>query len=33
LLSPEAPRLRVLGHGEVPETSTIRVMTVLGAPA
>jgi flagellar biosynthesis protein FlhA len=33
LLRRAAPRLRVLGHGEVPETSTIRVSTVLGAPA
>jgi len=33
LLKRAAPRLRVLGHGEVPETSTIRVSTVLGAPA
>jgi len=33
LLRRAAPRLRVLGHGEIPETSTIRVSTVLGAPA
>jgi flagellar biosynthesis protein FlhA len=33
LLRRSAPRLRVLGHAEVPETSTIRVSTVLGAPA
>ncbi len=33
LLRRAAPRLRVLGHTEVPETSTIRVSTVLGAPA
>ncbi len=33
LLRRAAPRLRVLGHAEVPETSTIRVSTVLGAPA
>jgi flagellar biosynthesis protein FlhA len=33
LLKRAAPRLRVLGHAEVPETSTIRVSTVLGAPA
>jgi flagellar biosynthesis protein FlhA len=31
LLKRAAPRLRVLGHAEVPETSTIRVSTVLGA--
>ncbi|HTT10231.1 MAG TPA: flagellar biosynthesis protein FlhA [Burkholderiaceae bacterium] len=30
LLRRAAPRLRVLGHAEVPETSTIRVSTVLG---
>jgi flagellar biosynthesis protein FlhA len=33
LLKRAAPRLRVLGHAEIPETSTIRVSTVLGAPA
>jgi flagellar biosynthesis protein FlhA len=33
LLRRSAPRLRVLGHAEVPESSTIRVSTVLGAPA
>jgi flagellar biosynthesis protein FlhA len=33
LLRRAAPRLRVLGHAEVPETSTIRVSAVLGAPA
>jgi flagellar biosynthesis protein FlhA len=33
LLRRSAPRLRVLGHAEIPETSTIRVSTVLGAPA
>jgi flagellar biosynthesis protein FlhA len=33
LLRRAAPRLRVLGHAEIPETSTIRVSTVLGAPA
>ena len=33
LLRRSAPRLRVLGHAEVPETSTIRVSTVLGAAA
>ncbi|HXF44565.1 MAG TPA: flagellar biosynthesis protein FlhA [Burkholderiaceae bacterium] len=31
LLKRAAPRLRVLGHAEVPETATIRVSTVLGA--
>jgi flagellar biosynthesis protein FlhA len=31
LLKRAAPRLRVLGHAEVPEISTIRVSTVLGA--
>jgi flagellar biosynthesis protein FlhA len=31
LLKRAAPRLRVLGHGEVPETSAIRVSNVLGA--
>jgi len=31
LLRRAAPRLRVLGHAEVPETSQIRVGTVLGA--
>ena len=30
LLKRAAPRLRVLGHAEIPETSTIRVSTVLG---
>jgi len=30
LLRRTAPRLRVLGHSEVPETSAIRVSTVLG---
>jgi flagellar biosynthesis protein FlhA len=33
LLRRAAPRLRVLGHAEVPETSTIRVSTVLGGAA
>src|SRR5467141_3210752 len=33
LLVPDRLRLRVLGHAEIPETSTIRVSTVLGAPA
>ena len=33
LLRRTAPRLRVLSHAEVPETSTIRVSTVLGSPA
>jgi flagellar biosynthesis protein FlhA len=33
LLKRAAPRLRVLGHAEVPETSTIRVATVLGGSA
>jgi len=33
LLKRAAPRLRVLGHAEVPETSTIRVSTVLGGAA
>jgi flagellar biosynthesis protein FlhA len=31
LLKRAAPRLRVIGHAEVPETATIRVATVLGA--
>ncbi len=31
LLKRSAPRLRVLGHAEVPETSSIRVSNVLGA--
>ncbi len=30
LLKRTAPRLRVIGHAEVPDTSTIRVATVLG---
>ncbi len=30
LLKRAAPRLRIIGHSEVPETSTIRVSTVLG---
>ena len=30
LLKRAAPRLRVIGHAEIPETSTIRVSTVLG---
>jgi flagellar biosynthesis protein FlhA len=30
LLRRAAPRLRVIGHSEVPETSQIRVSTVLG---
>jgi len=33
LLKRAAPRLRVLGHAEIPETSSIRVSSVLGAPA
>ena len=33
LLRRAAPRLRVLGHAEVPETSSIRVSNVLGAGA
>ena len=33
LLKRAAPRLRVLGHAEVPETSSIRVSNVLGAGA
>src|SRR5499427_4683243 len=33
LLKRAAPRLRVLGHAEIPETSTIRVSTVLGGAA
>ena len=33
LLKRAAPRLRVLGHAEVPETSVIRVNNVLGARA
>ncbi|MCX7902701.1 MAG: FHIPEP family type III secretion protein, partial [Burkholderiaceae bacterium] len=31
LLKRAAPRLRVIGHAEIPETATIRVSTVLGA--
>ncbi|MCA3159135.1 MAG: flagellar biosynthesis protein FlhA [Burkholderiales bacterium] len=31
LLRRLAPRLRVIGHGEIPETSTIRVSSILGA--
>jgi flagellar biosynthesis protein FlhA len=31
LLKRSAPRLRVLGHAEIPETSAIRVSNVLGA--
>lgn len=30
LLRRAAPRMRVLGHAEIPETSTVRVATVLG---
>ncbi|HYB51207.1 MAG TPA: flagellar biosynthesis protein FlhA [Burkholderiaceae bacterium] len=33
LLKRSAPRLRVLGHAEIPETSSIRVSNVLGAGA
>jgi len=33
LLKRAAPRLRILGHAEVPETSTVRVSTVLGGVA
>jgi len=33
LLKRAAPRLRVLGHAEIPETSAIRVSNVLGARA
>jgi flagellar biosynthesis protein FlhA len=33
LLKRAAPRLRVLGHAEIPETSAIRVSNVLGANA
>jgi flagellar biosynthesis protein FlhA len=31
LLKRSAPRLRVLGHAEIPETSSIRVSNVLGS--
>jgi flagellar biosynthesis protein FlhA len=31
LLKRSAPRLRVLGHAEIPETSSVRVSNVLGA--
>jgi len=31
LLKRAAPRLRVLGHAEIPETSSVRVSNVLGA--
>jgi flagellar biosynthesis protein FlhA len=31
LLRRLAPRLRVIGHAEIPETSTIRVSSILGA--
>lgn len=33
LLKRAAPRLRVLGHAEIPETSTVRVSAVLGGAA
>jgi len=33
LLKRAAPRLRVLGHAEIPETSSVRVSNVLGARA
>lgn len=33
LLRRLAPRLRVIGHAEIPETSTIRVSSILGANA
>ena len=33
LLKRSAPRLRVLGHAEIPETSSVRVSNVLGARA
>jgi flagellar biosynthesis protein FlhA len=31
LLRRLAPRLRVIGHAEIPDTSTIRVSSILGA--
>jgi len=33
LLKRAAPRLRVLGHSEIPETHSIRIGSVIGAQA
>jgi flagellar biosynthesis protein FlhA len=33
LLKRTAPRLKVLGHSEIPETHSIRIVSVIGAPA
>ena len=33
LLKRAAPRLRVLGHSEIPETHSIRIGSVIGAHA
>jgi len=33
LLKRAAPRLKVLGHGEIPETHSIRIASVIGAAA
>ena len=33
LLKRTAPRLKVLGHSEIPETHSIRIASVIGAPA
>ena len=31
LLKRAAPRLKVLGHGEIPETHSIRIGSIIGA--
>jgi hypothetical protein len=31
LMKRAAPRLKVLGHGEIPDFSAIRVSTIVGA--
>ena len=33
LLKRAAPRLKVLGHSEIPETHSIRIASVIGATA
>jgi flagellar biosynthesis protein FlhA len=33
LLRRAAPRLKVLAHSEIPDTHTIRIGSIIGAPA
>jgi flagellar biosynthesis protein FlhA len=33
LLKRAAPRLKVLGHSEIPDTHSIRIASVIGSPA